>query len=254
VRRTAVLTSIAALASCGSASAAVAGSNHLDIPNVHRIALVAQHGMPSHVVQRGTVSGKVASHVVHDVNRMSPYPKHVAFACKVNRGYQHSAIIRSNHHTWRVDVGQCGSVPFISTDGGQARAYHSTKKFRADFNYAFGVLRPRAEDVPSSVDAARLAHRDSTTSPWADRHHVTGKTARDLVKSFNHLKVEPPNTAHCQIVGGPEDRVVFATSKHRWVVTEASCTDVQVHRDGKVLPTLLPSKAWTAAVDAGFGR
>jgi hypothetical protein len=251
MRRAVIVVTIAGIAASG-AGTATAGSNNLDIPQVNRISLIERHGVPDQVVARGTIAGKTAHRIVRRLNHLTPYPKHVMFACKANRGDLRTAIIRSDAHTWRVEVGSCGSVPFVTTDGGKARAYHATKRFTAAFNRGFVLMRPRAEHVPATVHTVRLAHRASPAKPWTHRRTVSGKRAHALVKAFNHLKVEPPHYIHCQAAGGPEDRVVFAAAKHSWVATQAPCTNLQVRRDGKTLPALLTPKRWTRAVQAGL--
>jgi hypothetical protein len=81
-----------------------------------------------------------------------------------------------------------------------------------------------------------------------------GKKAAQLVTLFDALKREPKDTIHCDIAGGPETTVTFHGPHHTWIAREAACTNIEVTRDGKALPTLLPSTAWSKAVNADLGR
>lgn len=107
------------------------------------------------------------------------------------------------------------------------------------------VGRPAAEHVPSSIKSASVM-QDSGSA--ASKRMVTGAKALRLVKLFDGLHREPSDIMHCDVAGGPTTVVSFYGAKHVWQATESACTNVQVTRDGKRLPTLLPSKAWTAAV------
>jgi hypothetical protein len=77
---------------------------------------------------------------------------------------------------------------------------------------------------------------------------VRGTAARHLITLFDALKLEPKDTVHCDIAGGPMTIVSFRGLHHTWKATQGACTNVQVTRDGKPLPTLLPSQAWANAV------
>jgi hypothetical protein len=112
--------------------------------------------------------------------------------------------------------------------------------------------RPATEHVPLSVDQVRLSYSDRG-NPGSDRRTtVRGKKASELAKLFDSLKREPRGTVHCDIAGAPETTVTFRSAKHVWV-RQAACTNVTVTRDGKSLPTLLPTKKWDAVVNADLG-
>jgi hypothetical protein len=80
-----------------------------------------------------------------------------------------------------------------------------------------------------------------------------GAKAQRLVDLFNQLKREPRNYVHCDAVGGPTTVVTFHGVRHVWVAKQSTCTNIVVTRDGRSLPTLLPSKAWTRTVNADLG-
>ena len=115
------------------------------------------------------------------------------------------------------------------------------------------TTRPRKEHVPSTLHKAHLALRKEPGGPISKRRTVTGKRGAALVTDFDALKIQPRGYAHCEIVGGPQDTVTFRTAKHTWVATESACTNVVVSRDGKRLPTLLPSKKWSKAIQHYLG-
>ncbi|HVY08757.1 MAG TPA: hypothetical protein VHB18_01235 [Mycobacteriales bacterium] len=112
-------------------------------------------------------------------------------------------------------------------------------------------MRPAAERVPSSVTHVRILYRD-TADPG--RNQTLYKQGHRLVVLFNALKREPKNYVHCDAVSTARTEVVFRGHGHKWVATEALCTDVQVTRDGKPLPTLIPSRAWDKALTRRLGH
>jgi hypothetical protein len=82
---------------------------------------------------------------------------------------------------------------------------------------------------------------------------VKGTAATRLITLFDELKLEPKDTVHCDIAGGPMTVVTFRGLHHTWKATQGACTNVQVTRDGKPLPTLLPNQAWATAVRKQLG-
>jgi hypothetical protein len=253
VKRVIAVASIATISATGAVTAAAAGGgNHLDIPQVHRIQLVERHGLHQHVQARGSISGRPARRVIRDLNHLKAYPKHVVFNCVADRGRRMTATITSGADTWIVEVGTCGTTPFITKNNGKPRAYHQTKRFTADYNYAFALMRPRSEHVPATVDVVHIATRTSFDKPWRHRRTVTGEQASTLVSRFDHLRREPPNYVVCDIAGGPTQKVTFRSEKHTWVALQSSCSQIQIRRDGKYVPTLLSSPAWTKAVSAAL--
>ncbi|HEX3705709.1 MAG TPA: hypothetical protein VHV76_03685 [Mycobacteriales bacterium] len=120
--------------------------------------------------------------------------------------------------------------------------------------------RPATEHVSDAVHRVALRYSNGTvTTPTSSSGGgggatVHGAKATKLVDLFNALKREPRGTIHCDVAGGPQTTVTFHGPHHTWVAKQAACTNVLVTRDGKALPTLLPSKAWTAAVNHDLGR
>jgi hypothetical protein len=123
-----------------------------------------------------------------------------------------------------------------------------------DATAATSPPRPAAEHVPFSVDQVRLSYTDRG-NPGSDRRAtVRGNKASELARLFDSLRREPRGTVHCDVAGGPQTTVTFRSAKHVWVARQAACTNVTVTRDGKALPTLLPTKRWDATVSADLGR
>jgi hypothetical protein len=110
------------------------------------------------------------------------------------------------------------------------------------------ATRPHREHLPRSVAKATVGYH-VLGQPSKNKSVKLGRTRlHRLARDFNRLKVEPRGTIHCDIAGGPMTTVVFRTAHHKWVATQAACTNVMVTRDGKSLPTLLPSTAWSKAL------
>ncbi|HVT66085.1 MAG TPA: hypothetical protein VHD81_13105 [Mycobacteriales bacterium] len=116
------------------------------------------------------------------------------------------------------------------------------------------VARPSAEHVPAAVDHVRIAYRDSANPSQNKTVNLHGRRADHIIDLFDALKREPPDTAHCLIASTAETRVIFKGTHHRWVATEAICTDLEVARDGRSLPTLVVTKAWDAALTHYLGH
>ena len=113
---------------------------------------------------------------------------------------------------------------------------------------------PGAEHIPTSVSHARIDYTDAQDASHNQHVRLHGKRAQHLVTLFDELKREPRNTVHCDAIGGPTTTVTFHGPNHTWVAKQATCTNIVVTRDGKSLRTLLPSKAWTKAVNSDLGR
>jgi hypothetical protein len=113
--------------------------------------------------------------------------------------------------------------------------------------WASAASRPSTEHVPTAIHTAEVLY-DGGASGGASAHLVKGGAATRLITLFNALKLEPRNTIHCDIAGGPTTIVSFKGAHHLWKATQSACTNVQVTRDGKGLPTLLATRAWTNAV------
>ena len=114
--------------------------------------------------------------------------------------------------------------------------------------------RPAAEHVPAAVDFVRIAYRDTQDASQNRTINLHGQRADEMIDLFNALKREPKDTAHCLAFGTASTRVVFRGTNHKWVATEAICTNLTVTRDGKSLPTLIESKAWNDALTHYLGH
>jgi hypothetical protein len=116
--------------------------------------------------------------------------------------------------------------------------------------------RPAVEHVPTSLHNAQLSYTTTSVYPTEPGKvvDVHGAKASRLITLFNALKREPADTIHCDIAGGPQTTVRFRGAKHTWVATEGACTNVLVTRDGKALPTLLPSTQWSNTVSRDLGN
>lgn len=131
--------------------------------------------------------------------------------------------------------------------------------FSASAAGAAAQTRPAIEHVPVSIHDATVTYSSTSVGSNGGEGQgravpVHGAKATRLVKLFDGLKLEPRNTIHCDIAGGPETTVTFHGPHHTWIAREAACTNIEVTRDGKALPTLLPSTAWSKAVNADLGR
>lgn len=111
--------------------------------------------------------------------------------------------------------------------------------------------RPAAERVPSSVNHVRILYRDSADP---SQNQTLYKRGLRIVDLFNGLKREPRNYVHCDAVSTARTEVIFRGRGHKWVATEALCTNVRVTRDGKRLPTLIPSREWDKALTRRLGH
>ncbi|HWA65340.1 MAG TPA: hypothetical protein VG899_03105 [Mycobacteriales bacterium] len=114
-----------------------------------------------------------------------------------------------------------------------------------------GATRPPAEHVPRTIHRAEVIYSGTTQGT---ARTVRGRQATRLITLFDALRPEPPGTVHCDLAGGPTITVTFRGAHHTWVATQSACTNVQVARDGKPLPTLLPTNAWTHATYRVVGR
>lgn len=114
--------------------------------------------------------------------------------------------------------------------------------------------RPAAEHVPASVHHVRIAYRDTQDANQNRTVDLHGRHAHHLVRLFNELEREPKNTVHCLVASTASTRVIFRNSDHRWIASEAICTNLTVTRDGKQLPTLIESDAWNNALTHYLGH
>lgn len=108
--------------------------------------------------------------------------------------------------------------------------------------------RPKTEHVPLPVSKVSIHYTVVAAPKQSKTVTLTTAQKKALTHDFDALHREPAGTVHCEIAGGPVDTVTFVGKHHIWVARQAACTNVQVTRDGKSLPTLLPSAAWSKAI------
>ncbi len=116
------------------------------------------------------------------------------------------------------------------------------------------VAAPGAEHIPATVDRARIDYTDMQDASQNQHIRLHGKRAQHLVALFDDLKREPRRTAQCEIASSSKTTVTFRGPHHTWVATEAVCSNIGVTRDGEGERTLLPSKAWNAALARYLGH
>jgi hypothetical protein len=219
--------------------------------SVHRAELTKRNGIPSHQVQHGVVTAAAARKLVGAFDALKA-AKPGVYNCPADRGLRKIADFRGDGHVWVATEGSCGIS--VTRDGKKLPALSEDNAYNRDLAAAFATMRPKQEHVPQSVHKADLTYRSEPTSPVSRRRTVTGNQATDLVKDFDALKRQPPHAVHCDVAGGPEQTVTFATSKHTWVATQSACTNVMVTRDGKALPTLIASQKWSNDLQRYLGN
>lgn len=260
MNRVVVLTAAGAIVASGVGVAVATGAaSHPKaetIPSsVHRahVNIKTAHGYS----RRGnTVTGAAARNLVRDFNALSVVPKGQARACPLDRGRREIVAFRFNGNVLDASAGFCGYVDVVR-DGKKLRALNDSAAFERDIHADLAPAppkRPKAEHVPDSVSHAKLHYSVFGTAANNETVTESGRKARRLVHEFDRLKVEPKDTVHCDLAGGPTTTVTFRDKAHTWVAREAACTDVMVTRDGKALPTLLPSTAWEKTVARDLGH
>jgi hypothetical protein len=217
---------------------------------VHAVVVSRVPNAPGkHVVQR-TLTGSRAEALVAAFNTLTvnidgPIP----CPAMPPTGHTDSATFRSGGNVWTASP-SCPGIAVVR-DGKRLSELNDSTRFERDLARALRIhhhKRPKAEHVPMSLRTVHLARRNNLIGPVSKRRTVTDGSARTLVRDFDRLRVVPPDSVHCNVVGGPETIVRFRTKAHTWVVTESACTNVVVTRDRKRLATLIGSRAWEKAV------
>jgi hypothetical protein len=116
------------------------------------------------------------------------------------------------------------------------------------------TARPAAEHVPSTIGYVRISYTAAGRPDATRRIVLHHRKAHHLAKLFNHLEPEPPGTAHCDVATAWHTTVTFRGPHHTWTAVEVLCRNIEVNRDGRQLPTLLPSKKWEAALTHYLGH
>jgi len=230
------------------------------VPTTVKRAHVKLHTRTGRIIRGNTVTGAAAATLVADFNALVVAPPE-AIACPADFG--RSEIVTFHFHgvTMAGKTGVC-NVLAVTRNGHSLPALQLSAAFlhdlRADLAPATGSAhhpkRPAAEHVPLSVHHVKLVRRNLTGPPDRRTVTVTGRAATRLVRTFDAMTRLPRHSAHCNVVGGPETIATFRSAAHTWVASESACTDVVVTRDGKPLPTLLPSTAWERAVEHDLGQ
>jgi hypothetical protein len=199
------------------------------------------------VVRRGWVGKSRAKRLARDIDRLTVIPKGQVFSCPADRGSRHNAIFRHDAQSWTVTVGKCGSLVLVTPDHRAGRMFQSSARFASELRRDFHTLRPFAEWVPRSVHRAQVVYRKQSLTV-TKRRTVTGSRAAALVTAFDRLPVEPRHAVSCNVAGGPSETVTFRAAHRRWTAVQSTCTGVEVARDHKPLPTLVPDRRWDRAV------
>jgi hypothetical protein len=127
--------------------------------------------------------------------------------------------------------------------------------------YAVVVRQPtRAaiEDVPSNADRVTVITRRTTGAPDAGqilgRTTLTGAAAQGLVHDFNALTVQPPGEHFSCPMSFVTQTAIFRSGTHQWVATAGVCVGIGVNLNGRQLPTLDSSAAFTHDLRSAFGH
>ena len=230
------------------------------VPTSVQRAHVKLHTRYGHIIRGNTVTGTAAATLVADFDALVVEPPE-AIACPADFGRSDIVTFHFNGVTMVGRTGVC-NVLAVTRNGHSLPALQLSAAFlhdlRADLAPATGSghhpKRPPTEHIPLSVHRVQLVRRNLTGPPDRRTVTVTGRAATRLVRTFDAMTRLPRHSAHCNVVGGPETIATFRSAAHTWVASESACTDVVVTRDGKPLPTLLPSTAWERAVEHDLGQ
>jgi hypothetical protein len=263
MRSLAVIGGVAAATVAAVAVPVLATVHRGPIPNsVHRVTLRSHSEGPQPAARYGVIRGRAARELVRDADRLRPYPPGTVFPCPTpapsapgqpTRARIRNSRYHANGHVWVVSIGWCGRNVTIAEDGDGLGSFHPSRDYSTDLRRDFATLSSWREQVPASLRKARLTYRKEPTGPVTRRRTVTGRRAKELVIAFDQLKREPKNYITCDVAGGPTERVRFHTAAHTWIATQSACSELQVTRDGKSLPTLLPSRRWERLVRHDLG-
>jgi hypothetical protein len=108
--------------------------------------------------------------------------------------------------------------------------------------------RPAAENVPTSVHTVKVGETNLNKKHPIQRT-VTGPKAAALVKAFDALTVAPPSGPRPCPEDSITDTATFRSHGNVWVASSGPCDGIAVVRDGKALPGLNGTPAWTRALN-----
>jgi hypothetical protein len=128
---------------------------------------------------------------------------------------------------------------------------------------AFAVVvqqppRRQIEDVPATIDSVMVVTRRTSGEPDGGqilgRTTVTGVAARQLVRDFNALDVQPPGQQFSCPLSFVTQAAIFRSGSRVWIATTGVCVGVGVSFDGQTLPTLDTSNTFTRDLRAAYGH
>ncbi|HTW21251.1 MAG TPA: hypothetical protein VME70_13685 [Mycobacteriales bacterium] len=210
-------------------------------------------------IRVNTVHGAAARLLAQDFDALQVAPSEI-MACPLDSGRREVVRFTVGKARITATLGFCGLVE-VTRNGHQLPALWSSGAFANDVAADLGPRpgsdnhkRPATEFVPAAAQHATIVRSDPTDGAKPVTVRLGAKQASRLAKIFDRLRTQPLDTVHCNVAGGPQTAVTFRTTQHKWVAREGACTNVVVHRDGKRLPTLLPSATWERVVKHLLGR
>jgi hypothetical protein len=114
--------------------------------------------------------------------------------------------------------------------------------------------RPASEHVPTPVHTTIVSRVRSEADKHPRQRTLHGKQARALVHDFNALLVSAPGTTSCGADYGQSDSVSFHSHGDVWVASRGACPEIAVVRDGKALPSLDSTAAFSHDLSAALRR
>jgi hypothetical protein len=127
--------------------------------------------------------------------------------------------------------------------------------------YAVVVQQPprrQIEDAPATIDSVMVITRRTSGEPdggqTLGRTTVTGAAARQLVRDFDALTVQPPGQQFSCPLSFVTQTAIFRSGGHVWTATTGVCIGVGVSLDGQKLPTLDASNSFTRDLRAAYGH
>ena len=119
-------------------------------------------------------------------------------------------------------------------------------------------IRAAIEDVPPTVDSVTVITRRTTGAPDGGqilgRTTLTGAAAQRVVHDFNALTVQPPGERFSCPMSFVTQTAIFRAGARQWVATVGGCVGVAVNLNGRQLPTLDSSAAFTHDLRAAYGH
>jgi hypothetical protein len=114
--------------------------------------------------------------------------------------------------------------------------------------------RPASEHVPTPVDTTIVSRVRSDNDKHPRQRTLHGKLAHALRRDVNALPASAPGATSCGADVGQSDSVSFHAGGNVWVASTGACPGVAVVRDGKALPQLDSTKAFSHDLEAALRR